>query len=156
MKPALSILLPILFVATFLMAGCRDTFPQSKNLQGPLSIQLNSAWLYDQKTDIPLLRTRFTYIGGDPNKNYRITAFLSERGQRIQSDYFWQVGIPSQQNIADNGIPMMWEFRDFPRQASDLTMTLVFTPLAGTDAPISLTYSLPSPDRLKSNAGEIQ
>jgi len=147
--------LTALLVAAITFTHAKELFPQSKQLEEGILIRLEDAWIYDQKTEIELLRALFTYQGADPNEKYRISAFLEADGERIDSQYVWQAGAPKTEEYRDNELPMIWEFRDFPHQAKTFRLTLMFTQASDPEQVKSIEYVLPRPQKLRSRDGTV-
>jgi hypothetical protein len=138
------------------MAQAKELFPQSKVLNNSTLVRLEDAWLFDQNTPVRLLRTRFTYQGEDPNIKYTISASLHADGKPIKSDFIWQTGIPRTPDQPKDNLSMIWEFRDYPKSAEALTLSLTFTERGKASQKKTIDFILPRPDLLRSQGGEVK
>lgn len=102
---------------------------QTLALTGSIQMRVEDLWLYPTEKH-ELIRVPVRYLGGNPNDDYSMRAEVgrSAKDQTFRHIKHWQVG------LKDNGptdILKCWEFADFPRDGSPLTIRIFMRPKNG-------------------------
>lgn len=153
----------ISFVAVSLAAACATArFPQTKSLAGG-QIRVESAWIYDTARESarhdspPLLRIKFRYIGVKPDE-YRYSPRAALRttpeDKDIESQYVWLVGLPKTEQPRD-GTPLVWEFRDFPRDSERMYLAIYFMDRSTHEVKEQFVFALPGARQLPHRGGTV-
>jgi hypothetical protein len=143
-------------IALLLAVACATSrFPQTKPLADGGRIRVEAAWIYDSSPS--LLRVKFKYIGVKPDE-YRYAPRAGLRttpaGRDIESQYVWLVGLPKGEQ-SQNETPLVWEFRDFPRNSERMYLTMYFMDRNTREVKEQLEFQLPGARKLQHRDGSV-
>ena len=142
------------------VAGCGrnpqpspKAFPQAKTLDARTAVILTNAWICASPNTNGVhrvLRARFIFDGEDPNKAYGLHAALrgNQQGEDSQSKYVWYVGLSPNFAPATNKVSMMWEFRDFPTNTTNIYLREYFVSKSADGATNTMDFVLPGAAQL--------
>ena len=95
-------------------------------------------------------RDSFSTARTRTNKAYGLHAALrgNQQGEDSQSKYVWYVGLSPNFAPATNKVSMMWEFRDFPTNTTNIYLREYFVSKSADGATNTMDFVLPGAAQL--------